>query len=98
VLKPNCLEILAQIVSEKRDAIAVSCECDHYVDGKLVTPFDRRDRAVLEQMQPGDALLATYILDEAGWALPTQQMVHRSIVDGGVVFEMAPGINTLYDS
>jgi hypothetical protein len=39
-----------------------------------------------------------YILDEAGWALPTQQMVHRSVVDGGVLFEKAPGIDTLYDS
>src|SRR5262249_31307011 len=61
-------------------------------------PFYRRDRAVLERMEPGDALLAMYILDEAGWALPTQQMVHRSVVDGGVLFEKAPGIDTLYDS
>jgi hypothetical protein len=39
-----------------------------------------------------------YILDEAGWALPTQQMVHRSVVEGGVLFDKAPGIDTLYDS
>ena len=98
VLKPNCLEVLAHIVTEYRDAIAVSCACEHFLDGKSVGPFDRRDRAVLEQMEPGDALLAMYILDEAGWALPTQQMVHRSVVDAGVLFEKAPGINTLYDS
>jgi hypothetical protein len=49
-------------------------------------------------MEPGDALMAMYILDEAGWALPTQQMVHRSVVDAGVLFEKAPGIHTLYDS
>jgi hypothetical protein len=98
VLKPNCLEVLARIVTEYRDAIAVSCACEHFLDGKLVGPFDRRDRAVLEQMEPGDALLAMYILDEAGWAPPTQQMVHRSVVDAGVLFEKAPGINTLYDS
>jgi hypothetical protein len=49
-------------------------------------------------MEPGDALLAMYILDEAGWASPTQQMVHSSVVDAGVRFEKAPGINTLYDS
>jgi glycosyltransferase involved in cell wall biosynthesis len=98
VLKPNCLEVLAHIVTEYRDAIAVSCACEHVLDGKLVVPFDRRDRAVLEQMDPGDALLAMYILDEAGWALPSQQMVHRSVVDAGVFFEKASGINTLYDS
>jgi glycosyltransferase involved in cell wall biosynthesis len=98
VLKPNCLEVLAHIVREHRHAIAVSCACETFLDGKLVGPFNRRDRAVLEQMEPGDALLAMYILDEAGWALPTQQMVHRSVVDGGVLFEKAPGINTLYDS
>jgi glycosyltransferase involved in cell wall biosynthesis len=98
VLKPNCLEVLAHIVSKYRNAIAVSCACETFLNGKLVAPFYRRDRAVLEQMEPGDALLAMYILDEAGWALPTQQMVHRSVVDGGVLFEKAPGINTLYDS
>jgi glycosyltransferase involved in cell wall biosynthesis len=98
VLKPNCLEVLAHIVRKYRNAIAVSCACETFLDGKLVAPFYRRDRAVLEQMEPGDALLAMYILDEAGWALPTQQMVHRSVVDAGVLFEKPPGINTLYDS
>jgi glycosyltransferase involved in cell wall biosynthesis len=98
VLKPNCLEVLVRIVTGYRDAIGISCACEHFVDGKLVTPFDRRDRALLERMDPGDALFAMYILDEAGWAPPTQQMVRRSVVDAGVLFERAPGINTLYDS
>jgi glycosyltransferase involved in cell wall biosynthesis len=98
VLKPNCLEVLANIVREYPHTIAVSCACEQFLDGKLVGRFDRRDRAVLEQMEPGDALLAMYILDEAGWALPTQKMVHRSVVERGVLFEKAPGINTLYDS
>ena len=98
VLKPNCLEVLANIVREYPRTIAVSCACEQFLDGKLVRRFDRRDRAVLEQMESGDALLAMYILDEAGWALPTQKMVHRSVVERGVLFEKAPGINTLYDS
>ena len=98
VLKPNCLEVLAYIVRRCRNVIGVSCACDQFVDGKLVRPFARRDRAVLEQIDPGDALLAMYILDESGWALPTQQMVHRSVVESGVLFEKAPGINTLIDS
>jgi glycosyltransferase involved in cell wall biosynthesis len=98
VLKPNCLEVLGHIVRKCPAAMAVSCACEKFLDGKLTGPFYRRDRAVLEQMQPGDALLAMYILDEAGWAAPTQQMVHRSVVDAGVLFEKASGINTLYDS
>jgi glycosyltransferase involved in cell wall biosynthesis len=98
VLKPNCLEVLANIVREYPRTIAVSCACEQFLDGKLVGRFDRRDRAVLEQMESGDALLAMYIIDEAGWALPTQKMVHRSVVERGVLFEKAPGINTLYDS
>jgi glycosyltransferase involved in cell wall biosynthesis len=98
ILKPNCLEVLVRIVTEYRNAVAVSCAWEHFVDGQLVGRFDRRDRAVLEQMESGDALLAMYILDEAGWAAPTQQMVHRSVVDAGVLCEKAPGINTLYDS
>ena len=89
VLKPNCLQVLAAIVREYRHAIAVSCACEHFLDGKLVGGFDGRDRAVLEQIEPGDALLAMYILDEAGWALPSQQMVHRTVAEGGVLFEKA---------
>src|SRR5262249_23568262 len=63
ILKPNCLEVLAKIVREYRDVVAVSCACENFLDGKLVRQFNRRDRAVLERMQPGDALLAMYILD-----------------------------------
>ena len=98
VLRPNCLEVLADIVRQYHNTVAVSCACENFLDGKLVKPFERRDRAVLEQIEPGDALLAMYVLDESGWALPTQQMVHRSVVNAGVLFEKAPGINTLYDS
>jgi glycosyltransferase involved in cell wall biosynthesis len=98
VLKPNCLEVLAHIVRECPDVVGVSCACENFQDGKLAGPFSRRDRAVLERMESGDALLAMYILDEAGWAPPTQQMVHRSIVDDGIIFEKPPGIDTLYDS
>jgi len=98
VLKPNCLRVLAETVQGHPKAIAISCACEKFVDGNLVEPFDRRDRALLEMMEPGDALLAMYILDESGWALPTQQMVHRSVIEFGVLFEKASGINTLYDS
>jgi glycosyltransferase involved in cell wall biosynthesis len=97
VLKPNCLEMFADIVREYRDAVAVFCGSENFQDGKVVR-FYRRDRALLEHMEPGDALLAMYILDEAGWALPTAQMVHRSVVDAGVLYEKPPGINTLIDS
>jgi hypothetical protein len=69
-----------------------------FVDGRLVRPFYQRDRGLLEQVGPGDALLAMYILDEAGWGRPSQQMVHRSVVDAGVLFEKTPGISHLYDS
>jgi glycosyltransferase involved in cell wall biosynthesis len=98
VLKPNCLDVLANIVKERRDVVAVSCACETFVDGKLVAPFYRRDRGLLEEIGPNDALLAMYILDEACWARPTQQMVHRSVVDAGVLFQKAPGISHLYDA
>jgi hypothetical protein len=98
VLKPNCLEVFARIVKERPDVVAVSCACENLVDGRLVEPFCRRDRPLLEQIDSSNALLAMYILDEASWALPTQQLVHRSVIDAGVLFEMAPGINTLVDS
>jgi glycosyltransferase involved in cell wall biosynthesis len=98
VLKPNCVSVLANIVKERRDVVAVSCACETFVDGRLVRPFHRRDRALLEEIGSSDALLAMYILDEACWGRPTQQMVHRSVVDAGVLFEKAPGISHLYDS
>lgn len=98
VLKPNCLDVLAGIVRQRPGVVAVSCACDKFVDGRLVAPFHRRDRALLEQINSSDALLAMYILDEACWALPTQQLVHRSVIDAGVLFEKAPGLTTMYDS
>jgi glycosyltransferase involved in cell wall biosynthesis len=52
VLKPNCLKVLAHIVREYRNVIAVSCACESFFDGRLIAPFYRRDRAVLEQMEP----------------------------------------------
>ena len=98
VLKPNCLEVLADIVKERPGVVAVSCAFERFVDGRLVGPFCQRDRALLEQIDSTDALLAMYILDEACWALPTQQLVRRSVIETGVLFERAPGIDTLYDS
>jgi glycosyltransferase involved in cell wall biosynthesis len=98
VLRPHCLQVLCQIVKEHRDVIAVSCACEHFVNGQLVSPFFRRDRALLERIEPGDALLAMYVLDEACWARPSQQMLHRSVVDDGVLFEKLSCISTLYDS
>jgi glycosyltransferase involved in cell wall biosynthesis len=98
VLKPNCLEVLARIVKERPGVVAVSCACENFVNGRLVGPFYRRDRALLEQIDSSDALLAMYILDEACWALPSQQLVHRSVIDAGVLFEEALGIHTLMDS
>lgn len=98
VLKQNCLEVLSRIVKERPSVFAVSCACEKYIDGRLAESFNRRDRALLEQIDSTDALLAMYMLDEACWALPTQQLVHRSVVDAGVLFERPCGIKTLYDS
>src|SRR5262249_52026329 len=98
VLKPNCLEVLARIVRGRPDVIGVSCAAESFLDGKLIRPFMRQDRALLERLEPSDALLAMYILDEAGWAMPTQQMVHRSIFESGIFFEEVAEIKTLHDS
>jgi glycosyltransferase involved in cell wall biosynthesis len=98
VLKPNCLEVLARAVRATQDVIAVSCAAENFRDERLVKPFFRQDRALLERLESSDALLAMYILDEAGWAVPSQQMVHRSIVEFGVLFEKTAGIEGLYDS
>jgi glycosyltransferase involved in cell wall biosynthesis len=97
ILKPNCLDVLANIVKGRRNIVAVSCACEMFVDGKLTGQFSRRDRGLLEEIGSSDALLAMYILDEGCWARPSQQMVHRSVVDGGVLFEKVPGISHLYD-
>jgi glycosyltransferase involved in cell wall biosynthesis len=98
VLKPNCLEVLARIVRGTPDIIAVSCAAENFQNGRLVKPFIRQDRALVERLEATDALVAMYILDESGWAVPSQQMVHRSIVETGVLFEEAAGIKGLYDS
>jgi glycosyltransferase involved in cell wall biosynthesis len=98
VLKPNCLEVLHGSVRDRHDVVAISCACETFVDGKLVRPFRRRDRPLLERINSNDALLAMYLLDEACWGRPSQQMVHRSVIDAGVLFEKAPSIRHLHDS
>jgi len=35
VLKPNCLERLVRIVTEYRDAVAISCACEHFCGWKI---------------------------------------------------------------
>jgi glycosyltransferase involved in cell wall biosynthesis len=97
-LKPNCLDVLHCAVRDRHDVVAISCACENFVDGKLVRPFRRRDRPLLERINSSDALLAMYLLDEACWGRPSQQMVHRSVIDAGVFFEEAHGISHLDDS
>jgi glycosyltransferase involved in cell wall biosynthesis len=98
VLRPDCLDVLHCAVRERHDIVAISCACESFVDGKLVRPFRRRDRPLLERINSSDALLAMYLLDEACWGRPSQQMVHRSVIDAGVLFEDPPGITHLDDS
>jgi hypothetical protein len=65
-----------------------SPQCDNT---RRLPEFQRGDRVEVERLGPGDALLAIYILDESVWALPTQQMAHRSVTDADVLFEELPG-------
>src|SRR6185369_9663420 len=98
ILKGNCLQVLAEIAQQHRDVVSISCACEVFVGRQLVRPFLRLDRPLLERIEPGDALLAMYILDEACWARPTQQMIHRSVIEDGILFETTAGIQTLQDS
>jgi hypothetical protein len=59
--------------------VVVSHACENFVNGRLVGPFYRRDRALLEKVDSSDALPAIYIVDEACWALAGQQLVHRQM-------------------
>jgi hypothetical protein len=98
VLKPNCLEVLARIITEHGDVVAVSCAFEGWVGGEMRVPFRRADRPLLEKLAPDSGLLAMYILDEASWSIPTSQLVRRSIIDAGVVFEQPEGLFVLVDS
>jgi hypothetical protein len=52
----------------------------------------------LEEIGSGEALLAMYLLDEGAWARPSQQFIHRSLIDAGVLFEQPHGTDALVDS
>jgi hypothetical protein len=97
-LKPHCLEILARIVAQRGDVVAVSCADETVIDGVVKRPFRRRGRALLEELAPDHGLLAMYMLDEACWGRPTSQLVHRSLIEAGVVFEQPEGIVSMVDS
>jgi len=98
VLKPNCLDVLTRAVAGRSDIVAVSCADEGFVDGIRTERFHRLDRPLLEEISAGEALLAMYLLDEGAWARPSQQLIHRSIVDAGIMFEDPAGLVMLVDS
>lgn len=91
VLKPNCLAMFVDAVTQQPDTAIAACLTDRFVHGELARRAKTGGRAAVEMIERKKAQLAMYLQDvEIG--LPTQVMVKRDIIDKGVMFEAAAGI------
>jgi glycosyltransferase involved in cell wall biosynthesis len=96
VLRPNCLERLAQAVSGLEGVAIVSCLAT-YVRHDRVVKRDRSRSRYREIIHSKEVPLAMY-LQEAGPGEPTRVMVHRRVIEAGTLFEEVEGLVSGVDS
>lgn len=98
VLKPNCLEEL-EMVSRIRPSIGtITCSAERYVDGFLHARYRRRGWPLLEIIPADQIRRAMYFLENTGGAMPSQRMIHRRVVDSGILMEQPYGLKWMVDS
>lgn len=95
-LVPDCLEKFCDAASRAPSAVMICCTANFCRSGNIVRT-QRRGRARVELLSSGDALRAMYF-QEAGPGQPSLTMVHRSVVDDGVLFQDVPELVSGFDS
>jgi len=96
-MRPECLEKFRAAIAGADSVVMVSCLADHYVNNVRVRSDPRGKRPRLEILPRTYILLSMYLQD-VDVGIPTQVMVRRSIIDGGVLFEDVPGFVSGVDS
>lgn len=98
VLRPSCIEVFLASVARMPHAVAASCRSDHYVDGTLRRAFVQGARPYLESLRDDQRTLAMYIMKDVGGSLPTEQFVHRRVIESGIVLADEDRFKVLVDS
>jgi len=98
VLRPTCLEKMVAAAEHLEKVVLVTCRADYYSDGKLTKRFTRGRLPLIERIDRNEVHLAMYLLEDLGGSLPSQQMIHRSVIDGGCLLEKVEGIQMIMDS
>ena len=90
-LKPNCLERFMSAVEGRPNVVMAHCLTARWVNDQPSRSDRKGNRAALELISQGHAILAMYIQD-IELNIPTQVMVRRSVIDGGVLWEKVEGV------
>lgn len=98
VLKPTCLEELVGVSNLHPNAATITCSAERYVDGVLLAPFRRKGWPLLEVIPASQVRRAMYFLENTGGAMPSQRMIHRRVVDQGILMEQPHGLQWMVDS
>lgn len=98
VLKPNCLAELVEISSLGDNIVSITCAIERFVNGKLSSSYWRSGWPLLEIIPQDQILVAMYLNENTEGARPSQKMIHRSVVERGVLMEQPPGLRWMVDS
>lgn len=95
-LLPDCLETFLSSVQGASSAVLACCTANFYRNGELVSS-QRRGQVPVELLRQRDAHLAMY-LQETGPGHPSLNMVRRTVIARGTLFEDVPGLVSGVDS
>lgn len=100
VLKPNCLSELVQIAGlyRERQIACITCGAERYENGHLRAAGRRAGWPELELIPREEIPVIMYMAEDAGGAAPSQKMIHRRVLDRGVLMERRNGLRFSVDS
>lgn len=96
VMKPAALERMLSIAAACPRAAIVRCLTDRVINGKSKGAERIGRRSAAELIRQRDAHLALYLQD-LDIGTPTSVLVHRRVIDAGVLFEAPAGISSTVD-
>lgn len=100
LLKPSCLSDLVGIAEQYRDVplACITCGLERYVDGSLRSPGRRAGWPIIELIPQDQIHVVMYMAEDAGGAAPSQKMIHRRVLERGVLMEQTDGLHVSVDS
>lgn len=100
VMKPNCLSEMAKITSISESIICVICGSEAHKEkdqkGSRDLPF--YSWPLLEIVPKDQIHLGMFLLEDMGGSLPSQKMIHRRVIEHGMLMEETDEFPLLADS